>query len=394
MSGELPSAWAQFCPRSVRLAPSGILVPAATLKALLQGGRSQELVYCGHGLEPAVRDGDLVRVSGRDRARRGDLVLCEVDGWCDLLRCLRRSSSGGCTLALDAFPARYITLEADRILGVERPARPSLARGLAVAGLLSWRAPAASVRFRWRRVTCAPDFADGEAGDASVLEKYRQQVKGYRTLRRSMLSEDLARLLAARVPAGGAILVGGSGVGTEAIHLAGLGFRVTGFDALPEMVSASEEEARAAGYPVEFIQARIAGLDLAERRFDAVYLTPLLLSFIAGRQRRIATLRRMARHLRPGGCLLFSVRPFRNALERIETALAVALRRRRGSRSVEPGDWYTWFLTPQGTIGCSYLHRFASGEVEAELEAAGLRVAARVAGHILAEPSAGTKTVS
>lgn len=50
---------------------------------------------------------------------------------------------------------------------------------------------------------------------------------------------------------------------------------------------------------------------------------------------------------------------------------------------------YTWFLTPQGTIGYSYLRRFARREAESEVEAAGLRVVASIGGHVLAEIAPG-----
>lgn len=384
MSGDLPSAWAQECPRSVRLAPNGLLVPASTLRVLLQAGRSEEVIVTGFALEPSVRDGERVRVSGARPALPGDLLLCEVDGWGDLLRALHRSPDGSWIVALDAFPARRATILADRVLGVAETSRGRLARFLATVGLFSLRGPVAACRFAWHRVLFAPDFVDGPSADASVLEKYRQQVAGYQALRQSTLSDEVLRLLRRHLPATGSVLVGGSGTGTEAIQLARLGYRVLGFDALPEMIRVSRGAAAAAGVQAEFVHATLSTLDLEDRRFDAVYLTPMLYSFVAGRARRIAALERLAPRLNEGGRLLFSADAARGWGERLQTALAVIRRRLRGSDVVEPGDWYTWFLTPQGDIGCSYLHHFAPGALEAEIEAAGLRVEARLGSHVLA----------
>jgi SAM-dependent methyltransferase len=377
MSDDLPSAWGQTCPRSVRLAPNALLVPASTLRALLQAGRTEEVIVTGFALEPSVRDGERVRVSGGRRARRGDLLLCEVDGWADLLRALHRSPDGSWTVALDAFPTRRTRVPADRVLGVAETSRGGLSRFLASVRLFSLRSPFAACRFAWHRIRSAPEFVDGPAADASVLEKYRRQVAGYQALGQSTLSEEVLRLLQRHLPAGGTILVGGSGTGSEAIHLARLGYGVAGFDALPEMVRVSREAAAASGVCAEFVDATLSTLDLEGRRFDAIYLTPMLYSFVAGRARRIAALERLGRHLREGGRLLFTADASRARGEQMRTALAVIRRRLRGSSVVEAGDWYTWFLTPRGDVGYSYLHHFSPGALEAEVEAAGLRVELR-----------------
>ena len=384
MSDELPSAWGQTCPRSVRLAPNGLLVPASTLRALLRLGSAQELLYTGCALEPSIRDGETVRVSSARDPRRGDLLLCDVDGWGDLLRALGRSGDGSWKVSLDAFPSRWTTLPADRVLAVAEPHRGGLARFLAAARLFPLRRPAASFRLAWQRVLRAPEFADGASAEASVLEKYRQQVAGYRSLMRSTLSEDHLQLLSLRLPPAGTILVCGSGAGSEAIDLARRGYAVAAFDAVPEMVRVARKAATTAGVRVEFLLATLSTLDLGERRFDAVYLTPMLYSFVAGRARRIAALQRLAGHMTHGGGLLLSARTDQGLAARLQTTLAAMRRRRGGSSVVEEGDWYTWYLTPRGDLGYSYVHNFTRGAIESEIRAAGLRVEVRRGGQVLA----------
>jgi D-alanine-D-alanine ligase len=182
---------------------------------------------------------------------------------------------------------------------------------------------------------------------------------------------------------GGAVLVLGCGAGGEVVHLARAGYQVTGVDAVPEMIEAAGQLAAEAG-----ITARLEVMDLREfdargRRYHAVYLTPLLYSFIAGRQRRVTLLRRLGAHLEPDGCVLFSAHLHRGAWSWLQTRLA-AWRRGRTAWRGEPGDWYTWYLTPRGTIGRSYLRRFSAGEVVAETRAAGYTSIARLGSHFLA----------
>jgi hypothetical protein len=118
-------------------------------------------------------------------------------------------------------------------------------------------------------------------------------------------------------------------------------------------------------------------------RFHAAYLTPLLYSFVAGRERRITLLRRLAARLEPGGCLLFSAQLHRGAWSWVQTRLAARSRRPAAWRG-EPGDWYTWYLTPRGTIGYSFLRRFTAGEVLAEVRSAGFASVGRQGTHFLA----------
>jgi hypothetical protein len=56
-----------------------------------------------------------------------------------------------------------------------------------------------------------------------------------------------------------------------------------------------------------------------------------------------------------------------------------------GDRLVERGDWYTWFLTPAGEIGASYVHLFGSvRQAVTEVREAGFRSVRALGAHLIA----------
>jgi SAM-dependent methyltransferase len=379
MHAEFPRAGGQLCPRSVRLAPEGLYAPAATLRVLLGRHGRLPLLVSGYGMEPALRDGETVMVELGRAPVPGDVVLCDLDGSGDLLRVRRHGRTDGYVVALDAFPRRPALVARERILGVMSTDGRRRARGARLGVSLRL----ASLRFKWRRVERARLF--GEQGTASVGIKYRDQVAGYRAMRASNLDETHIDALRRNASTGASILVAGCGAGGEVVHLARLGWRVAGFDRLPEMIDAARAVTLEAGVNADLFTADARTLDLPGRRFEAIYLTPLLYSFVAGRDTRIDMLRHLRRHLVPGGRLLFSVQYRRSAAERMQTSLAWILRRLLGTRGFEHGDWSTWYLTSTGVIGYSYLHRFTPREVAAEARAAGVGKARRLGAHFLLE---------
>jgi SAM-dependent methyltransferase len=353
-------------------------VPAATLAFLLRGGRRLPLLYAGHGLEPWVRDGESIVAEASGAIRPGTLVLCERGGWGDVLRAIAPAGGGGWFAILDAFPRRRALVPPGTILGAivdpPRARRASAGRLWAALGL-------GAARFACRRVQIAPDW-EGDPAD-SVLAKYRTQVAGYSDAAGSNLSTAHLAAIAEHAPAGGDVLVLGCGAGGEVVHLARIGYRVTGVDALPEMVRAALQVAAKEGVVARFEVADLRGLPPHGARYHVIYMTPLLYSFVAGRTTRVTLLRRLAARLHPGGCLLYSARLHRGAWSRLQTTLA-AWRRRSAAWRAEPGDWYTWYLTPTGAIGYSFLKRFSGAEVIGEARAAGLVVASLPGSHFLA----------
>jgi SAM-dependent methyltransferase len=371
MSAEFPRAATQVCPRSVRLAPDGFLVPAGTLRVLLRGGKRLPLIYTGFALEPAVRDGQTITASGRRSAIAGDLVLADIDGWGDVVRLIRLSGDGPVEIALDAFPLRRARIDRSAILGVIEGTGRGWAGRLSAWGLSALRAPAADLRFAFRRIEEVPSFGPG-AG-ASVAGKYRDQVGGYREIDQANLNDTHLGWLDRHVTRGGPVLVGGCGTGSEVVQIARRGYRATGIDVLPEMVAAARAQCAREGLDARFEVGDLAELDLPGRVFEGIYLSPSLYSFIAGRDRRIAMLRRLRNHLSSNGCLIFSVQHHRGARGWMMTTAAWLRRRTIAHRRIERGDWSTWFLTSRGAIGHSYVHRFERRAVGKELRDAGLR---------------------
>jgi SAM-dependent methyltransferase len=243
---------------------------------------------------------------------------------------------------------------------------------------LRW--PAA--RWIWRRIERAPRF--GDDADRSVQRKYDLQADDYLRMRSSNLTDEQIAALRVHAEPPARVLVAGCGAAGEAIHFARLGYRVTGFDVLPSMVAAARRAVAEAGVEADILEASLDDFDPRGERFGAIYFTPVLYSFLAGRDRRIAVLRRLAGSLEPDGALLLSAAHPRDAVRRAQVAVAWARRRLRGDRAVERGDWYTMYLAADGSVGTSFLHLFRPGQVEAELLAAGYAGIRRLGAHYLA----------
>lgn len=369
----LPSARAQAFPRAVRLAPGGLPAPAGALRALISRTKRLDLEFSGWCLEPWLSHGTRFSVQADSEPRPGDLVLCEAEGLADVRRVLGRAPQEGWLTALDSFPPGREVVAPSALIGVIRGSRGAggcVGRWIALCFPIWSRW--ASLRYWIRKIEVAPDPGEGAA--ETVRAKYEQQVEGYRRLQTIAPAAEFLSGLASHLPPGGSVLVAGCGAGREAIHLARAGYTVTAFDFAPAMVAEARDQAAAAGVRIECLQADMTTLDLPGRVFDGAYLTPLLYSFVPGRERRIETLRRIGRHLAPGARVIFTAHMLRGALE-LARALLVWIRREiSGCRSHELGDWFTWFITPSVGIGTAFSRRFLSCQVRREVREAGYRL--------------------
>jgi SAM-dependent methyltransferase len=97
---------------------------------------------------------------------------------------------------------------------------------------------------------------------------------------------------------GGPVLELGCGTGRVVLHLARRGHEVVGVDSDAELLAALEE--RAAGLPVRTVHADAREFALVDE--VALALAPThLLQLLPSSEDRVAALRRVAAHLRPGG---------------------------------------------------------------------------------------------
>jgi len=376
---EIPSPWAQTYPRGVRPAAGGTPVPAGALRLLLSRKGSLELSYRGFCFDPWIPHEGRIVVEAGIVPEAGGLALCEVGGWADVRRILRGDPTGGYLTALDPFPEGREIVATERILGMVkecRTARGPVARAIALAFPLWSRL--AALRYWMRKISEAPVFASSDA-DVSVQRKYDQQLgTHYLATSEHPGDERVAEPIRRRLAPGGLVLVCGSGVGREALHFARAGYRVTGFDVLPSMVEISCERARQTGLEVELFCADLMSLDLPGREFDIAYVTPLVYSFLHSRRRRIEMLRRLGRLLAPGGSVIFTAHIMKWPHDVVRALIVWARRETSAQGAHEFGDWYTWFLTPQGEIGFSFSHRFACARsVLTEIREAGFGRARR-----------------
>lgn len=96
----------------------------------------------------------------------------------------------------------------------------------------------------------------------------------------------------------GAVLDAGCGTGEDALHLAGLGYAVTGLDLSPTAISVARDKADARGLGAVFEVADALDLTGWEERFDTVIDSGLAHTFEGDRLRAYATA--LHRACRPG----------------------------------------------------------------------------------------------
>ncbi|HET6497860.1 MAG TPA: class I SAM-dependent methyltransferase [Coriobacteriia bacterium] len=108
------------------------------------------------------------------------------------------------------------------------------------------------------------------------------------------------------VKAGASVLDLGCGTGGHAIPLARRGYRMTGVDLSPEMVTQAVAKAEHALVSAEFVVGDVRDVRLG-RRFDTVVSMFAVLSYQLTDADLEATFQTVAEHLEPGGLFVFDV---------------------------------------------------------------------------------------
>ncbi len=130
-------------------------------------------------------------------------------------------------------------------------------------------------------------------------------------------SRGLAHVLTEfAVPPGHDVLDAACGIGTQALGLAQLGYRVTASDLSPRAVNRAREEAATRGLTIAFSTADLRHLSSGfDRRFSAVIACDNAIPHLLSDDEIRAAFTECRRLLEPGGVLLISVRDYA-AIER------------------------------------------------------------------------------
>lgn len=99
----------------------------------------------------------------------------------------------------------------------------------------------------------------------------------------------------------------GCGTGNMTIGLAKRGYRVTGVDLSPEMVSAARKKARESDLDLCFFVQDLRFLELPDCTFDSVICTCDVLNYLTSAADLVRAFRGVQRVLRPGGLWLFDL---------------------------------------------------------------------------------------
>jgi SAM-dependent methyltransferase len=165
------------------------------------------------------------------------------------------------------------------------------------------------------------------------------------------------------------VVIIGSGTGRDLIALAQAGYRVRGIE--PSVDAAAIAGGMLAKLGIE-AGVETAGVEDAalDHLTDAYVFSWFCYSYIPGRTTRVAILRRLRAHLRPGGRVLISYLTADTAGRRLPVRLTNVAARLTGS------DWRAEAndaLRPAAR-GVYFEHAFVPGELEGEANSAGLTV--------------------
>jgi SAM-dependent methyltransferase len=347
------------------------------MRLLLSTEGRATLVYAGDLMWPALEHGSSFTVapSGETPLAPGTVVAVSRDGIPDVLR-LSSLRDDVLTLTADADPETTVTVSRDDVLGLAR-----LPASLPGQRRASRRRLVLDLREAW---TGRPDSADDPAG--TVREKYETQAPNYARLEGPEIDPRLCERLRERLPAGGSVLVIGSGAGRECFALAEAGFRVSGAEFSPAMVELSVGEAAHRDLDIDFRQIDVREQTLDVQSLDGVLFTYDVYSFLPRARERIELLRRLHSSLRARGVVFLSARRLRSFYDRVILGLQWLALQRTGEW--EWGDSHTRWITNEGSLRRSFVHVFSDRQLCAESAAAGFRMEPWEGGHSVLAPAA------
>jgi SAM-dependent methyltransferase len=167
----------------------------------------------------------------------------------------------------------------------------------------------------------------------------------------------------------GRLLLLGIGGGREAIHLARIGFEITGIDFAPEMVEKARENAIKRGVEISGLVQEISKLDVPAGAYDIAWLSAAMYSSVPTSKRRIKMLKRIEKALKPGGYFICQFHwnekdKFSPKVEFVRRAFAYLT---LGNMWYEKGDMF-WHNK-------DFIHAFSSkNELKSEFESGGFKL--------------------
>lgn len=135
------------------------------------------------------------------------------------------------------------------------------------------------------------------------------------------------------------------GIGTQALGLAALGYRVTGSDLSPVAATRAAREAASRGLTLPVTAADMTTLPFRDGSFDVVVCADNSLPHLLTPQAVLAALGEMRRVLRPGGVLLLSTRPYDRLRRERPASTPPQVREGAGGRVV---TFQLWHWQPDG----------------------------------------------
>jgi SAM-dependent methyltransferase len=163
-------------------------------------------------------------------------------------------------------------------------------------------------------------FYDGLAGDYEVVYggEWERAV--------GEQGDALDRLIRASIPDARSALDCACGIGTQAMGLAGHGYRVVGTDLSGGAIDRARHEARRLGVDAAFAVADFRDLSAIEGRFDVVLCCDNALPHLLDPADVVTAMKQMRGKLNPAGLLIVTIRDFDRALrERPSIAAPVVL---------------------------------------------------------------------